>query len=60
LEKTVNSKAFVLWFTGLSGSGKSALADRVFDYIASRVDRVEKLDRDLMRGLLPGTGAASF
>ena len=47
---------FVLWFTGLSGSGKSTIADAVYDYLAGRGYRVEKLDGDTVRSIFPNTG----
>ncbi len=49
-------KPFVLWFTGLSGSGKSALASRAYDYIAEKGLRVERLDGDVVRSVFPKTG----
>ena len=49
-------KAFVLWLTGLSGSGKSTIAKRVYEILAKQGRRVEKLDGDVMRGLFPSTG----
>lgn len=46
----------VLWFTGLSGAGKSTIADRVEkDLQRLRID-VERLDGDQVRSLFPGTG----
>jgi len=48
--------AFVLWLTGLSGSGKSTIANRVYDILESDGREVEKLDGDIMRGLFPSTG----
>ncbi len=50
------SGAFVLWFTGLSGSGKSALADKIFDYLSAKGLPVERLDGDTLRGVFPSTG----
>lgn len=49
-EKENYNDGFTLWFTGLSGSGKSAIADRV----AIRLEReygnqVERLDGDIVR-----------
>lgn len=40
---------FVLWFTGLSGTGKSTLAGLVGDQIARRGLHVERLDGDEVR-----------
>ena len=46
----------VLWFTGLSGSGKSAIAQRVHGDLRRRGHRVEYLDGDTIRDLFPTTG----
>jgi len=42
-------KGFTLWFTGLSASGKSTLAERVRDILLERGMRVEVLDGDEIR-----------
>ncbi len=47
---------FVLWFTGLSGSGKSTIADKVYEHLKSRGYRVERLDGDTVRSIFPKTG----
>jgi adenylyl-sulfate kinase len=44
-----NQKGFTLWFTGLSGSGKTAIAKRVADQLRDRGLRVERLDGDIVR-----------
>ncbi len=46
----------VVWFTGLSGSGKSTIATRVFEVLQARNYRVERLDGDTVRGIFPNTG----
>ncbi len=46
----------VIWFTGLSGSGKSTIADELARELALRKVDVERLDGDHMRSLFPGTG----
>ena len=46
----------VLWFTGLSGSGKSTIADRVVAELNRQGMPVEYLDGDVIRDLFPGTG----
>ena len=46
----------VIWFTGLSGSGKSTIADRVGKILARHGVEVERLDGDQIRSLFPGTG----
>ncbi len=43
----------VLWFTGLSGSGKSTIAERVYQELAARGVKVERLDGDAFRDLFP-------
>ena len=42
-------KGFTLWFTGLSGSGKTALAKAVEVELRSRGRGVERLDGDIVR-----------
>lgn len=46
----------VLWFTGLSGAGKSTIADRVYEELRGRGFRVERLDGDSVRDIFPATG----
>ena len=46
----------VLWFTGLSGSGKSTIASSVRDALVQRGLRVEYLDGDSIRHIFPATG----
>jgi len=46
----------VVWFTGLSGSGKSTIAARVFETLKDRGDNVEHLDGDGVREVFPSTG----
>jgi adenylylsulfate kinase len=42
-------EGYVLWFTGLSGSGKSTIADIVADEIRRRGNPIEILDGDVVR-----------
>lgn len=49
LNKNNNGKGFVLWFTGLSGSGKSTVANAVFKKLKGRGTHVERLDGDIVR-----------
>ena len=42
-------KGFVLWFTGLSASGKSAIADKVAEKLKERGLKIERLDGDIVR-----------
>jgi len=46
----------VLWFTGLSGSGKSTIAVRVHEALAGRGTEVEYIDGDALREVFPNTG----
>lgn len=49
-------KPFVLWFTGLSGSGKSTIADRVHRSLRESGIKAERLDGDEIRAVFPDTG----
>lgn len=51
-----NLKPTVLWFTGLSGSGKSTISERVFAILQNRGYEVEHLDGDAVRDIFPKTG----
>lgn len=42
-------KGYTVWFTGLSGSGKSALANRLAQEIRKRGQKVEIIDGDVIR-----------
>ena len=46
----------VIWFTGLSGSGKSTVADWVAEELKRRGVPVERLDGDAVRQRFPATG----
>ncbi len=49
-ERKVNSdNGAVLWFTGLSGSGKKTIADKVFKRLKEVNISCEKIDGDIMR-----------
>lgn len=50
------SVAPVLWFTGLSGSGKSTIAVRVHEELERRGMDVEYIDGDALRSVFPNTG----
>jgi adenylyl-sulfate kinase len=45
----MEQKGFTLWFTGLSGAGKTTLARLVEDELIARGHRVEVLDGDIIR-----------
>lgn len=53
-EKTL--KPTVLWFTGLSGSGKSTISEKVYELLKDRGLKVEHLDGDAIREVFPTTG----
>jgi adenylyl-sulfate kinase len=42
-------KGFTLWFTGLSGAGKSTISERVFERLRESGAKVELLDGDVVR-----------
>jgi adenylylsulfate kinase len=46
----------VLWFTGLSGSGKSTIAERVRGELERRGVELEYIDGDALREVFPQTG----
>jgi adenylyl-sulfate kinase len=47
--KTSGDSGVTLWFTGLSGAGKSTIADIVVERLRERGRRVEILDGDVVR-----------
>jgi adenylylsulfate kinase len=49
-------RSAVLWFTGLSGSGKSTIAARVIEKLQANGVAVEHLDGDNIREIFPLTG----
>lgn len=51
-----NWKPTVLWFTGLSGSGKSTVSERLFELMQKEGLEVEHLDGDVIRDIFPKTG----
>ena len=46
----------MLWFTGLSGSGKTTIATRVHQELTRRGTDVEYIDGDALREVFPNTG----
>src|SRR5215216_3350301 len=55
-ERGTRETAPVLWFTGLSGSGKSTIATRVHRALVDRGRDVEYIDGDALREVFPNTG----
>ena len=53
---TPTPEPMVLWFTGLSGAGKTTIARRVYDAMKEKGLTVEWLDGDVTREFLPQTG----
>jgi adenylylsulfate kinase len=49
-------KPTVLWFTGLSGSGKSTISEKVYARLKDEGYKVEHLDGDAVREVFPSTG----
>ena len=49
-------QACVIWFTGLSGSGKTTISDAVAAALLARGLKVEHLDGDQVRRAVPCTG----
>lgn len=49
-------KPTVLWFTGLSGSGKSTISEKVYSRLKEEGYAVEHLDGDAVREVFPTTG----
>ena len=47
-----DNRGFILWFTGLSQSGKSTIADGVYRELAKKGLKVKRLDGDSMRKYL--------
>ena len=44
-----DQKGFTVWFTGLSGAGKSTIAEMVHEELKNRGMKVEMLDGDIVR-----------
>ena len=42
-------KGFTLWFTGMSGAGKSTISEIVFERLRQAGAKVELLDGDIVR-----------
>jgi adenylylsulfate kinase len=44
-----NGRGFTLWFTGLSGAGKTTIAEIVEHDLRNRTRKIEVLDGDIVR-----------
>lgn len=55
-DKCSVNKGLVVWFTGLSGAGKSTIAEKVYELLSEKTGSVEMLDGDVLRGQFPNTG----
>ena len=45
----MSDRGFVVWFTGLSGAGKTTIAERLAPLLRERGLNVEELDGDIVR-----------
>ena len=52
MKKTLKKKGILFWITGLSGSGKTSIAKRVFPHIKKKYGPSIHLDGDTMRKIL--------
>ena len=50
--KRINKRGGVIWFTGLSGAGKTTIADGVHKYLCGRNVLCDRFDGDSIRGNL--------
>ena len=55
-QKKDHSKGFVLWLTGLSGAGKTTIAEALYQRFDAMGIGYERLDGDVLRGVFPNTG----
>lgn len=51
-----SSKGFVIWLTGLSGAGKTTIAEGLYQRFNAIRKPYERLDGDVLRGVFPNTG----
>ncbi len=49
-------KPSVIWFTGLSGAGKSTISEAVYERLKKKGLKIEHLDGDAVRSIFPMTG----
>jgi len=50
------ARPYVIWLTGLSGSGKSTIGTQLVDSLRIKGYKVEHLDGDIVRKIFPRTG----
>lgn len=55
-ENITKKQGFVLWLTGLSGSGKTTIAHAICQQFDELGLDYERLDGDVLRGVFPNTG----
>jgi adenylylsulfate kinase len=55
-KNTSKKKGFVLWLTGLSGAGKTTIAEALYKELEALGIGYERLDGDVLRGVFPNTG----
>jgi pyruvate kinase len=47
--KSMTNKASIIWFTGMSGAGKSTIANKLFEYLIRNKKKVKLIDGDVLR-----------
>ena len=52
----MSEKTRVIWFPGLSGAGKTTLAEKLAAYLKEKGVKCELLDGDTVRNIFPQTG----
>ena len=52
----MSKEPYVIWFTGLSGAGKTTLAEKLAVYLKAKGEKCELLDGDTVRNIFPQTG----
>ena len=55
-DNNAKNQGFVLWLTGLSGSGKTTIAEALCKRFEENGIGYERLDGDVLRGVFPNTG----